>query len=131
MHDDIKKSSITTLNIFAIKDILEFFATHKELAEILIEHRKVNRQVKHGSEYLNTVLGALLNISILPTNPLEPCEFFTDIVDNVIAFYFIINNSLQNTLTLGNQSKHRTNCMVQRLRINKNYSKHFPLTSKM
>lgn len=71
-----------------MNDILSFFATHKHLAEILIDHRVLKKPVKHGSEYMNTVLGALLNISILPTNPLEPCQFFTDVADNV-SFTFI------------------------------------------
>lgn len=87
LHGDIRKSSITTLNLFAINDILSFFATHERLAKILIQHGKLKQPVKHGSEYLNGVLGALLNVSILPINPLQPCEFFTDIVDNVRYFF--------------------------------------------
>lgn len=83
IHQDIRKSNIATLNIFVINDVLSFFATHKYLAEVLIHHGKLNKSAKHGVEYVNTVLGALLNISILPTNPLEPCEFFTDVADNV------------------------------------------------
>lgn len=83
MYEDIRTSSIATLNIFVINDILSFFATHKYLAEILITHKKVDKAIEHGVEYVNSVIGALLNISILPKNPLEQCEFFTDVVDNV------------------------------------------------
>lgn len=83
IYDNVRKSSISTLNIYAINDILSFFARHKYLAEVLINHGILNKPVKHGSEYMSTMLGALLNVSILPTNPLQPCEFFNDVTDNV------------------------------------------------
>lgn len=102
IYEDIRTSSIATLNIYVINDVLSFFATHKYLAEILITHKKVDKAIEHGVEYANSVLGALLNISILPKNPLEQCEFFTDVVDNVrdtlissqliLCYYHITDN---------------------------------------
>lgn len=81
IHMDIAKATLLTFNINLL-NILIKFSNNEQLASTLLDYCQV-RNNSVGIEYSNTLLGALLSISILPKTVQGEYNFFLDPLDQV------------------------------------------------
>lgn len=92
IHIHIAKSTITNFKP-VIFDVLKLFTKNENLCNIFMEYCKpVNPD--NGIHYANTILGALLSISILPKLNNGSYEFFQNPLDPVMIYniLLILNN---------------------------------------
>ncbi|EEZ99810.1 Ubiquitin conjugation factor E4 A-like Protein [Tribolium castaneum] len=78
LTDDIIKSNIVTFD-YGIFNVLNVFTTEEYLASIFLDVKPV--KFSAGSDYANTPLGAIFNVSILPKTPNAIYEHFQDPTD--------------------------------------------------
>ncbi|KAG5887926.1 hypothetical protein JTB14_003022 [Gonioctena quinquepunctata] len=77
--DDLVKSDLVTFDQ-SVFHYLEVMSTNEILGELLIESCQPKNCIV-GSVYATTVIGALLNLSVLPKTPDGKFEHFTNILD--------------------------------------------------
>lgn len=78
---ELHKSSLVNLD-YNIFNYFNVFTSNDYLAEIFMDCC-VPFELHKGSEYANTPIGALFNLSILPKNGGQPYEHFTSPLDHV------------------------------------------------
>lgn len=87
VHVDIARASPVTFPPVTCY-VLNMYAEYEPLAAILLDYcQPSNSDV--GSEYANTLLGALLSVSILPKTANGSFDFFKNPMDQVIYFLYI------------------------------------------
>lgn len=81
IHIDLAKGTIMSIDL-SIFHILKIFTAHEDLGSIFMEYNKP-KNPDLGIDYANTILGALLCISILPKTMNGPYDHFQNIMDQV------------------------------------------------
>lgn len=76
----------TSLTIF---NYLQVISSNELLAEMFIESN-FPKKINVGSEYAHTVIGAILNHSVLPKTPVGKYEHFTNPMDQVSTLFNLI-----------------------------------------
>lgn len=85
------KSSLVNLD-FSVFNVLKTFSSNELLGNLLIDF--IQPQREHiGSDYANTALGALFNISILPKVPSGTYEHFLEPMDHVKLYKFQLSTA--------------------------------------
>lgn len=82
---ELHKSSLVNLD-YNIFNYFNVFTSNDYLAEIFMDCC-VPFELHKGSEYANTPIGALFNLSILPKNSGQPYEHFTSPLDHVSDYF--------------------------------------------
>lgn len=78
---EVRKSSLVNLD-YSIFNYFNVFNSNDYLAEIFMDCC-VPFKLHKGSEYANTPIGALFDLSVLPKDPKQPYEHFTSPMDQV------------------------------------------------
>ncbi|XP_023937191.2 ubiquitin conjugation factor E4 A [Bicyclus anynana] len=99
IHTDVNKSNLINLPIYILPSI-QFFAGNSHLAPILMEACEPKIET-NGKLYQDSVIGALLSLSVLPRNATGLPEYFDNPMDQ--AATSMIENSIWNA------SSHLTN----------------------
>lgn len=83
IHYEVATSTIVSTKP-VIFDVLKLFTLNEDLGSIFMSYCKPTNAAM-GSSYANTLLGALLSISVLPKVNTGPYEFFQNPMDPVMC----------------------------------------------
>lgn len=81
VQTDVIKSKLLTIDRYIYRTI-EMFTMNDKFADVLLDFCTPSDQ-EHGVNFANTLLGALLSISILPKTFGNSYEFFDNPMDQV------------------------------------------------